>query len=76
MLLCSVVFGYAQSVFVSSSAGNDDNSGQTWETAKKTLSAALAVLVDSTGVGSGDMYVMVGDYPTTAELQIPSGVTR
>ncbi|MBQ6156922.1 MAG: hypothetical protein IJK22_10005 [Bacteroidales bacterium] len=76
LLLCVAVCGYAQSVFVSATLGDDDNSGQTWETAKKTLPAALALVVDSTsGVGSGDVYMMVGNYHLTAEVNIPAGVT-
>ena len=75
LLLCVLASGHAQSVFVSSSAGSDGNSGLSWDAAKKTLPAALAVLVDSTGVGSGDLFMMVGDYPIPAELMIPVGVT-
>ena len=66
----------AQSVYVSATSGDDANSGLSWETAKQTLPAALAVLVDSTtGAGSGDIYVKAGDYSISAELVIPSGVT-
>lgn len=66
----------AQSVYVSATSGDDANSGLSWETAKQTLPAALAVLVDSTtGAGSGGIYVKAGDYSISAELVIPSGVT-
>lgn len=75
LMLCACMLQAPAQVFVSSSLGNDGNSGQTWETAKRTLPAALSVIVDSTGVGSGDVYMMVGDYGLTAEVTIPAGVT-
>ena len=66
----------AQSVFVSATSGNDANSGLSWEAAKQTLPAALAVLVDSTtGAGSGNIFVKAGDYSLTAEIVIPAGVS-
>lgn len=74
ILLCGAVVSHGQ-VFVSSSTGNDSNNGQSWVTAKKTLPAALAVLVDSTGAGSGDIFVKVGNYQIANELLIPAGVT-
>ena len=75
LLGCMCGAGWAQSVFVSASAANDDGDGLSWETAKKTIPAALAVLVDSaSGTGSGDIFVKVGEYSTTAEMVIPSGV--
>lgn len=75
LLGCMCGAGWAQSVFVSASAANDDGDGLSWETAKKTIPAALAVLVDSaSGTGSGDIFVKVGEYSTTAELVIPAGV--
>lgn len=75
ILLCGAMISQAQSVFVSSSTGNDNNNGQSWVTAKRTLPAALAVLVDSTGAGSGNIFVKVGDYQIADELLIPAGVT-
>lgn len=75
LLGCMCGAGWAQSVFVSASAANDDGDGLSWETAKKTIPAALAVLADSaSGTGSGDIFVKVGEYSTTAELVIPAGV--
>ena len=75
LLGCMCGAGWAQSVFVSASAANDDGDGLSWETAKKTIPAALAVLADSaSGTGSGDIFVKVGEYSTTAEMVIPSGV--
>lgn len=63
-------------VFVSASAPNDDGDGLSWETAKQTIPAALALLVDSaSGTGSGDIFVKVGQYATTAEMVIPAGVS-
>ena len=76
MMICASVVQASAQVFVSATSGDDGNSGQSWETAKQTLPAALAVLVDSTtGVGSGDIYVKAGDYSISAELVIPAGVT-
>lgn len=75
IFLCGAMISQAQSVFVSSSTGDDSNNGQSWVTAKRTLPAALAVLVDSTGAGSGNIFVKVGNYQTTDELVIPAGVT-
>ena len=74
IMLSFVVVSQAQNVFVSAS-GNDDNNGQTWETAKKTLPAALSMLVDSTGAGSGTLFVKAGSYSISAELMIPAGVS-
>ena len=76
LALCASVAQVSAQVFVSATSGDDGNSGLTWETAKQTLPAALAVLVDSTtGAGSGDIYVQAGDYSISAELVIPAGVT-
>ena len=76
MMICASVVQASAQVFVSATSGDDGNSGQTWETAKQTLPAALAVLVDSTtGAGSGDIYVKAGDYSISDELVIPVGVT-
>ena len=76
MMICACIVQASAQVFVSATSGDDGNSGQTWETAKQTLPAALAVLVDSTtGAGSGDIYVKSGDYSISSELVIPAGVT-
>ena len=74
MMLCACIAQASAQVFVSATSGDDGNSGLTWETAKQTLPAALAVLVDSTtGAGSGDIYMQAGDYSITFELVIPAG---
>jgi len=70
ILLCVCAFGVRAQLFVSSSAADDSGNGQSWETAKRTLAGALAV------VGShAHVYVMAGLYAETSELIIPSGVT-
>lgn len=74
-MLCVCIVQVHAQVFVYATSGSDDNDGLTWETAKKTLPAALAVLVDSTGAGSGDIYVKAGSYSLSAQLVIPEGVT-
>jgi len=74
-MLCACIVQVHAQVFVYATSGSDDNDGLTWETAKKTLPAALAALVDSTGAGSGDIYVKAGSYSLSAQLVIPEGVT-
>lgn len=74
-MLCACIVQTHAQVFVSATSGDDVNSGVSWEAAKKTLPAALAVLVDSTGAGSGDIYVKAGSYSLSAQLVIPDGVT-
>ncbi|MBP5651010.1 MAG: fibrobacter succinogenes major paralogous domain-containing protein [Bacteroidales bacterium] len=56
--------------FVSAAAANDDDTGLSWEHAKKTIPAALA-LVGENGV----VCVMVGNYSLSAQLNIPAGVS-
>jgi uncharacterized protein (TIGR02145 family) len=55
---------------VSASAADDNGAGTSWETAKRTLGAALAMAGNSSNV-----YVMVGEYLLEEELIIPAGVT-
>ena len=59
----------AQNVFVATT-GNDNSNGASWETAKATLAAGIA----QAGT-NGTVFVKAGSYATTAELDIPSGVT-
>lgn len=70
LLFCGGVASAQTAVFVSASAADDSGSGQTWETAKRTLAGALAV-----AGGNAHIYVMAGEYAVAAELTIPSGVT-
>lgn len=67
VLLCA--HAHAQ-VFVSASAADDSGAGTSWETAKRTVGAALAMAGSSSNV-----YVMVGEYVLETELVIPAGVT-
>ena len=70
LLLWLLIQSYAQThVFVSSSATDDTGDGTTWATAKKTLAAGITA-----ANGNGTVYVMAGDYATTAELVVPAGV--
>ena len=57
-------------VFVSASATDDSDNGLSWETAKRTVGAALAA-----AGGNGHVCVMAGLYEEAAELVIPAGVT-
>lgn len=66
-----IVLGRAQSMFfVSASAPNDDGDGRSWETAKRTIPAAMD-LVGTNGV----VCVKAGNYSLSAQLNIPEGVT-
>ena len=57
-------------VFVSASAENDNGDGLSWETAKKTIPAALTLVGES-----GMVYVKAGNYSLSAQLIIPAGVS-
>ena len=71
LLGCLLEVGWTQNmVFVSSMAGNDDGNGLSWETAKQTLPAALAVVGDA-----GMILMKAGDYFLTEEVIIPAHVT-
>lgn len=70
LLFCGGVASAQTAVFVSASAADDSGSGQTWATAKRTLAGALAVAGNDAHI-----YVRVGEYDVTAELNIPAGVT-
>ena len=63
--------GIAQtSVFVSAAASNDNGDGLSWETAKQTIAAGLAVVGEN-----GTVYVKAGTYNISAPLVIPAGVS-
>ena len=68
-LLLLAVVAQAQNVFVSTT-GDDGNSGASWEAAKATLAAGIAAAGTN-----GTVFVKAGAYATTAELNIPAGVT-
>ncbi len=71
LLGCLLEVGWTQNmIFVSSQAGNDDGNGLTWESAKQTLPAALAVVGDT-----GMILMKAGDYFLTSEVIIPAHVT-
>ena len=57
-------------VFVSASAENDNGDGLSWETAKKTIPAALTLVGES-----GVVCVKAGNYTLSAQLTIPAGVS-
>ena len=63
-------FAQAQTNVYVSADGSDGNNGQTWETAKKTLAAGI-----SAAGTNGTVFVMAGNYLTTAEFTVPAGVT-
>ena len=67
---CGIIGSNAQTMaFVSATAANDDGDGLSWETAKKTIPAALN-LVGNNGV----VCVKAGNYSLSAQLNIPAGV--
>lgn len=67
---CGIIGSKAQTMaFVSATAANDDGDGLSWETAKKTIPAALN-LVGNNGV----VCVKAGNYSLSAQLNIPAGV--
>ena len=57
-------------VFVSAAAADDNGNGQSWETAKKSIAAGI-----SAAGANGTVFVMAGNYLTTAEFTVPAGVT-
>ena len=69
-ILCMSSANLCAQIFVSAAVTDDTGDGTTWATAKKTLAAGI----DAAG-GSGVVYVMAGDYATTAEFTVPAGVT-
>ncbi len=72
LCLCTMLSQAQTNIFVSTS-GSNDNDGLTWETAKQTITAGLAAIVDSTGAGSGNVFVKAGSYVESG-LTIPAGV--
>ena len=71
LLLCCCSTLFAQTdIFVSAARSDDSGGGTSWETAKKTVGAALAIAGNSANI-----HVMVGVYEEATELVIPSGVT-
>lgn len=71
-ILCfSVMCAWAQTnVFVSADRPDDSGNGMTWETAKKTLAAAVEMSGDNIHI-----HVKVGEYEIPNELTIRNGVT-
>lgn len=57
-------------VYVSAAATDNNGNGQSWETAKKTISAGI-----SAAGTNGTVFVKAGNYQTTAEFTVPAGVT-
>lgn len=71
LLLCLLTINIEAQTFVFvDAASDDDNSGSSWTTAKKTLQAALNIAESNTTI-----FVKVGTYPCPTELTIPDGVT-
>lgn len=71
-MLCFGLFfsaGAQTVVYVSSAATDDSGDGSSWTTAKQTVQAGIAAAGTN-----GIVYVMAGDYATTAEFIIPQGV--
>ena len=58
-------------IYVSSVVIDDSGDGSSWEHAKKYIASAITALNGNPGT----VFVMAGEYNTTAELQIPTGVT-
>lgn len=70
IICCGIMVGRAQTIaFVSATAANDDDTGLSWEHAKKTIPAALD-LVGTNGI----VCVKAGNYSLSAQLIIPTGV--
>lgn len=71
IMCCAVSVAYAQTtIFVSSTAANDNGNGQSWETAKQTVAAGIAAAGDN-----GTVYVKAGSYSVGTQLSIPAGVS-
>ena len=72
LILCSwLAVSMAQTAaFVSVAAPNDNGDGLSWETAKQTIAAGLAVVGEN-----GTVYVKAGTYNISATLVIPAGVS-
>ena len=70
VLLCAVVQAQT-TIYVSSVVNDDSGNGSSWENAKKYIASAITALDGNPGT----VFVMAGEYNTTAELQIPTGVT-
>ncbi len=58
-------------IYVSSVVTDDSGDGSSWEHAKKYIASAITALNGNPGT----VFVMAGEYNTTSELQIPTGVT-
>ena len=70
LAICACMVQLHAQVFVSSSVGDDSNSGASWGAAKRTLPAALELVPNG-----GEVYLSVGDYAIASELVIPANVT-
>jgi uncharacterized protein (TIGR02145 family) len=71
IICCAVSVAYAQTtIFVSSTAANDNGNGQSWETAKQTVAAGIAAAGEN-----GTVYVKAGNYSVSLQLNIPTGVS-
>ena len=70
VLLCASVQAQT-TIYVSSVVEDDSRDGSSWENAKKYIASAITALNGNPGT----VFVMAGEYNTTAELQIPTGVT-
>lgn len=68
MLFCLMQANGQNSLFISTT-GDDNNSGESWEMAKGTLSGALSAVSGNTRI-----YMMVGTY-VCHDVVIPNGVT-
>lgn len=69
LLSFSLAVAAQTEIFVSSSAADDNGAGTSWETAKRTLPAALGM-----ATGNAHIYVMAGEYELSSELTIANGV--
>ena len=69
LLCCSMAVSAQTGIYVSAAAADDSGAGTSWETAKRTLPAALGM-----ATGTAHIYVKAGEYELPSELVIPNGV--
>lgn len=69
LVFISPVGGQTQ-VFVSNGSGNDSNDGSSWESAKQTIAAGIAVAGNN-----GTVYVKAGTYNISSQITLSNGVS-
>lgn len=73
-LCCTLALSAQTNFFVSAARSDDSGEGTSWETAKQTITAAIAT-AHPNGSDLVIIHVMVGYYELPSELVIPTGVT-